>query len=319
MIVDIHTHLWERPQQLGEGTAERLRARSPGPWARLDGSTNAYDEAMRPVDRAVILGFHSLHLGASIPHEQVAGYIKRQPGRYVGFGGVDPLAPGHLDSARKAIDLGLSGIVISPAACACHPTHTRAVQLYEQCQKRNVPILIHTGTHMATSAVMEFSQPHLWDEVGRMFPDLKLVLAQVGHPWVEPALLLMSKHRNFYADLSDLTSRPWQLYNVLLMATQMHVTDHLLLGSDFPFLTPQEAIYNIYSVNHHTQGTSLPTISRQTLQEIVERDTLKCLGIKDNGPSPRNRLDVLSEAPDAGDSAAGDGESEPSGGRASLN
>ena len=279
MIVDVHTHLWDLPEQMGPGTARLLAAASDTADDQLDASPEAYDEAMEPIDHSIILGFHSRYLDASIPHEQVARYVSRNPAKYLGFAGIDPMVSESVESLDEAQDLGLVGVLISPAAQGYHPTHSKAMRLYEKCQERGLPVVVHPGTHLDMAAVMEFSQPHLLDGVGREFPELRLVLAQTGHPWTDPALWLVGKHRHFYADLSDLTLRPWQLYNVLLLAHQQGVMDHLLLGSDFPFSTPELAVKTIYSVNTHTQGTQLPTIPREQLRSIVERDALACLGL----------------------------------------
>jgi predicted TIM-barrel fold metal-dependent hydrolase len=279
MIVDVHTHLWERPEQLGDGTAQRLLVKMM--HEPINASGWAYDQAMKPVDASIILGFESQYLGASISNQQIANYVKRRPNQYLGFAGIDPLASDWKDKLKEAIDLGLVGVCFSAAAQNCHPTHSRAMNLYEKCEELGLPILHHPGTHMATSAVMAFSKPYLFDEVGRTFPKLKLIFSQLGHPWVDEAILLLSKHPNFFADLSDISSRPWQLYNALLTAVQQNVTDSLLLGSDFPFSTPEQTIYNLYSVNHFTKGTVMPTIPRHVLTNIIERDTLAVLGLSD--------------------------------------
>jgi hypothetical protein len=151
---------------------------------------------------------------------------------------------------------------------------------------------------MATAAVMAFSQPYLFDEIGRTFPKLKLIFSQLGHPWVDEAILLLSKHPNFFADLSDISSRPWQLYNTLLTAVQQNVTDSLLLGSDFPFSSPEEVIYNLYSVNHFTKGTSMPTIPRHVLTSIIERDTLAVLGLSGKIQLPATTEKMLDDGND---------------------
>ncbi|HAI13178.1 MAG TPA: hypothetical protein DCM28_15830, partial [Phycisphaerales bacterium] len=269
MTVDVHTHLWERPEQLGDGTAQRLQAMMV--HEAINASGWAYDQAMKPVDASFILGFESQYLGASVNNTQVATYVKRRPNKYLGFAGIDPLASDWQDKLKEALDLGLVGVCFSAAAQNCHPTHTRAMYLFEKCEELGLPVMHHPGTHMATAAVMAFSQPYLFDEVGRTFPKLKLIFSQLGHPWVDEAILLLSKHPNFFADISDISSRPWQLYNALLTAAQQNVTDSLLLGSDFPFSTPEQVIYNLYSVNHFTKGTAMPTIPRHVLTSIIER------------------------------------------------
>ena len=114
----------------------------------------------------------------------------------------------------------------------------------------------------------------------RAFPDLKILIAQVGHPWVEETLVLLGKHGNIFADISGVASRPWQLYTTLLNATSFRVMDRLLFGSGFPRETPAKAIESLYSVNAYNQGTQLPSIPRAQIRGIVERDSLACLGIE---------------------------------------
>lgn len=235
---------------------------------------------MEPVQQAVILGFESQMLGGSISIEQVARYLARKPDKYLGFAGIDPLVGNVISRIDHARSLGLVGVTISPAAQGFHPSHSRAQPLYETCSDRGMPLLVHGVTHLSAEAQLEFAQPVLLDEVARDFPKLKIIISQVGHPWIEETLVLMSKHRNVFADLSNVVTRPWQLYGLLLSAHQQGVIDRLLFGSDFPFCTPQKAITTIYSVNTLTQGTMLPSVPREQLRSIVERDVLEVLGLR---------------------------------------
>jgi len=279
MIVDVHTHLWDSLEQLGEDSAGRIRQAQGVPWERMDTSASAFDAALAPVQHAIILGLECRHIGASIPADQVARYVARQPDKYLGFAGVDPMAQGYLAAVDQAVELGLVGITVSPAAGGFHPSNTRAMRLYERCQELSLPILFHPGTHLSSRTMLEYSQPFLYDEIARTFPQLRMILAGAGLPWTEQTVVLIGKHPHFYADLSDITSQPWQLYHVLLLAYQQGVISQLLFGSDFPFCTPEQAILNIYSVNTVAHGTHLSTVPREQLRSIVERDVLACLGI----------------------------------------
>jgi predicted TIM-barrel fold metal-dependent hydrolase len=73
--------------------------------------------------------------------------------------------------------------------------------------------------------------------------------------------------------------RPWQAYNALVLAHQHQVIDKLLFGSDFPHTSITECIESLYSINQISQGTNLPTVPREALRGIVERDTLNLLGL----------------------------------------
>jgi len=61
--------------------------------------------------------------------------------------------------------------------------------------------------------------------------------------------------------------------------------DKLLFGSGFPYARASEAIEALYSINHICHGTNLPTIPREHLRGIVERDAVSVLGIADAMPT----------------------------------
>ena len=286
MTIDLHSRLWTSTEQFGPSVAEQMRRRKIDAWDDHSADADDHQQAMEPVTAAVLLGFESKLLGGSISHEQVAGYLKRDPERLMGFGGIDPKADTHpTQSLEQAIALGLVGVTVNPAAAGFHPTDTRAMALFEACQHHQMPVLIECGTVMAREARMEFARPALLDEVIREFPDLKLILGTFGDPWVEEGVALLAKHPNVYADISGFTARPWQLFNALLTAHQLGTMDQVLFGSNFPFVTPEQAIKTIYSVNTLTQGTHLPSVPREQLRSVVERDTIQVLGLKREKPA----------------------------------
>lgn len=287
MTIDLHTRLWTSTDQFGAPVAAQMRRRKIDAWDDHSADPDDHQQAMEPVTAAVLLGFESKLLGGSIPHEQVAGYVQRDPDKLIGFAGIDPKADTDpIASLDNALLLGLAGVTCNPAAAGFHPTDTRAMMLFEACQDHQVPVLIECGAVMAREARMEFARPSHFDEVIREFPELKLVLGTFGDPWVDEGVALLAKHPNIYADISGFTARPWQLFNALLTAHQMGTIDQVLFGSNFPFVSPEQAIKTIYSVNTLTQGTQLPSVPREQLRSIVERDTIQVLGLKREAPQP---------------------------------
>ena len=49
-------------------------------------------------------------------------------------------------------------------------------------------------------------------------PGLRMVVAQLGQPWVDETIVMLGKHGNVFADVSGLLGRPWQAYNALVSA-----------------------------------------------------------------------------------------------------
>ncbi|MFA9477892.1 amidohydrolase family protein [Phycisphaerales bacterium AB-hyl4] len=278
MIIDVHTRIWDSLDQLGSA-ADRLRQRRSEPWDRPAASADAHELAIAPVTAAFVLGFKSKLIGAEIPNQRIAEYVQRAPDRLVGFAGIDPMEPRPVYELETAIDMGLRGVVLKPAAQGFHPADSRAMPLYEACEARNVPVMFDTSTAMARDARMEFGQPALLDEVARSFPNLKILLGSLGYPWVDQGLTLVGKHPTVFAEVGELILQPWPLYNALLLAHQQGVMNQLFFGSHFPFCQPEKAIVTMYSVNTFTQGTHLPSIPREQLRSIVERDALTSLGL----------------------------------------
>ena len=279
MIVDLHTRLWTSIDQLGEPVAAQVRRRKVDPWDDAAAAPDEHDQAMMPVDKAIVLGFESSALGGKISHEQVAGYVAHQPDKFLGFAGIDPKAGNPVASLEHALSLGLVGVTVNPAAAGFNPTDTRAMALFEACQSLKVPVLFESGALIAREARMEFAKPVLLDEVAREFTTLKIVVGAFGDPWIDEGVALLAKHPTVYADMAGLTLRPWQLLNALLSAHHLGATGQVLFGSNFPYATPEQAIKTIYSINTLTQGTHLPSVPREQLRSIVERDTITCLGL----------------------------------------
>src|SRR5689334_12070643 len=112
-----------------------------------------------------------------------------------------------------------------------------------------MPMLIHQGTTFVSQGPLMYANPILLDEIARRYPQLKIVIAHVGHPWTDEAIAVVRKHENVFADISALHPRPWQLYQTLLCAIEYRVHHKLMFGSDYPFFTAQETMEGLRNVN----------------------------------------------------------------------
>ena len=290
MIVDCHTHIWQSPDQLGQMDLGEVRPALKRPrtqttprtvWRTIPSADSDHHWAQSAtVDKSIVLGFKSRYLRAEIPNRYVADYVSKYPQKLIGFAGIDPTehdAAGEVTIAKE--DLRLRGITLSPANQDFHPTDSRAMRVYEEAERLGMPILMHPSGQFTEESKLEFGRPYLLDEVARTFPKLRLVIAQLGQPWVDETICMLCKHPNVLADVSGLLSRPWQAYNALVSCHQAGVIDKLLFGSDFPYTNAEECIEALYSINQFAQGTNLPVVPREALRGIVERDALGLLGL----------------------------------------
>ena len=297
MIIDIHTQVWASVDQLGPELARRLRNDRSEQWFAFDAGPEAHERAMSCVAGSVVMAFRSDRLGARVPNEFVATLASRAPHRCVGVASIDPLAADAFDQLDLATDLGLVGVCVSPGCQGFHPTHSSAMRLYERCADRKLPLLVCEQQPWASSALLEFARPHLWDDVAQSLPELSIVLGHMGHPWLDETLVMMEKHPNLYATTAGVASRPWQLYNALLSAFNLGVIKKLLFGSGYPFDMPARAIESLYSANAYCHGTQLPSIPRSAIRGIVERDSLAMLGISHEMTSAGSNISASAATP----------------------
>lgn len=293
MIIDVHTHIWQSPDQLGQlDLGEIPRAQRPRPTR--PGSTRI-GTVLRNVpaadpdhhwtqtaaaDKSIVLGFKSKYLRAEIPNRFVADYVKRDPSRLIGFAGIDPTEKTAVLEVKLAKEeLRLRGITVSPGDQDFHPTDTRAMRVFALAEELGMPVLFHPVAQLTEQSKLEYARPYLLDEVARSFPQLRIIIAQMGQPWIDEAICLLGKHANVFADVAGLLGRPWQAYNAMISAFQYGVIDKLLFGSDFPYVGVTECIEKLYSLNQIAQGTNLPVVPREALRGIVERDATGLLNL----------------------------------------
>jgi predicted TIM-barrel fold metal-dependent hydrolase len=293
LIIDCHTHIWQSPDQLGRmdlgevRSVARHKAAAAVPRAHVHprrqipaADSDYHWSQSAAVDKSIVLGFKSRYMRAEIPNRYVSDYVNKNPQKLIGFAGIDPTEPGSAQEVKIAKeDLRLRGITLSPANQDFHPSDSRAMKVYEEAERLAMPILIHPSGQYTEESKLEYARPYLMDEVARTFPKLRLIVAQLGQPWVEQTVCLLGKHPNVFADVSGLLSRPWQAYNALVTCYEAGVIDKLLFGSDFPYTNAEECIESLYRINQLAQGTNLPVVPREALRGIVERDTIHLLGL----------------------------------------
>ncbi len=277
MIVDVHTHVPPHREPISDSEATFVYWRPDRP-VKLDVSWSEHFEAMQPVDKAIVFG---IPREGENPNDLVAEYVRTHPEKLIGFLSVSPNDENALDEIERAVtELGLKGIKLGPAYQHFHPFSEKACAVYSKAHDLGLPIIFHCGTIPGRFDPLEYTHPRLFEKVAMAFPDLKIVLAHMGHPWMWDTIILIRKQPNVYADISALFYRPWQFYNALVLCHEYDQMHKLLFGSDYPVTTPRETMDELRKINRFTEGTNLPKIPEDEIEELIKRDSLKLLDIK---------------------------------------
>lgn len=289
MIIDAQTRIWPSVDRLGRESADIARREQATRWIRESADPGQLELDLDPIDAALVFGYRCERQDSTIANEWIAEVVGRSRNRLMGVAGIDPMSTDALEEIDRAVDMGFVGVTVCPSDQGFHPTNSTAMRVWERCQHLGFPIFVSRPGPPCPGAILDFDRPLNWDEVARSIPELPIVLGGIGTPWVEETLLLLQKHPRIFADTAGLIRRPWHLFQALLGASSMGVTDKVLFASGWPVETPSKAIETIYSVNSFSQGTQLPSIPRPQLRAIVERDLPTVLGLP-IAPSVSNEI-----------------------------
>jgi predicted TIM-barrel fold metal-dependent hydrolase len=277
MIFDCHTHLADHSHIGGEFLSDAKRA-----WGddyQMDCSPEQHAKAITQCDGAIVLALDAENMGFSVPNSFVAQYVKQDP-RLFGFASVNPNRQNAKEALEEAYrDFELKGLKLAPIYQNFDPRDKMFYSLYAKAAELGMPIMWHQGTSYVQNGPLEFSNPVYLDAIVRAFPDVTMIIAHLGHPWILETVCVVRKQKKVYADISALCTRPWQMYNALISALEYGIGDKLLFGTDFPFFDCNMTIDSLRRVNEIVEGTKLPRVPEKVIEGIINRNTPGILGL----------------------------------------
>ena len=281
MIIDVHSHAWAYPQHFGDDFRRQASLARGGSPVDLTVRYEAYRASATEDTRTIVFGGKARLSGLWVDDRFVARYVARHPGTLLGFLSLDPTQDGWLSELREGHEeLGLRGIKLLPMYAGFHPDDRRLDPMWSYAQRHAMPVLLHTGTTFVAQAPLECTLPRHLDTVAIRFPQVKIILAHLGHPYEPETVAVIRKHPNVYADVSGLHYRPFQLYHSLMLVQEYGVWHKLLFASDYPFTTVRASIDGLRALNQMLEGTALPRLDRGQLEDLIHRDSLGILGLE---------------------------------------
>ena len=270
MIVDCHVNIWE-DRHVRPLFAEQLARVRPQGAVGLKADADTLYKEMSGVDRAIIFALrYGDSAGVESDDETTAAAVRTYPDKFVGFAYVDPRRSDCMELLRHGIeDLKLKGVKFGPIYNGVSLDDPRLVPVYEYLVKNNLPLTMHMGVTYTQTSNYDLGHPRHVEPLAHRYPDLKIIMAHMGHPWANDCIVIIRKQPNVYAEVSAIYYRPWQFYNTLITAQEYGVTDKIFWGTDFPYSRVAESIEGLRSVNRLVEGTPLPRVLPETIERIL--------------------------------------------------
>jgi predicted TIM-barrel fold metal-dependent hydrolase len=169
-------------------------------------------------------------------------------------------------------ELGLRGLKVGPVYQHFDPEDTKYWPLFKRAEELGLPVMWHQGTTFPSKARLKWAQPLQLEALAMAFPDLKMIIAHLGHPWEIDTTVLIRKCPNVYTDISAVHYRPWRYWRSMIEAIEYGVEHKILLASDFPSATIDNVINGLRNVNKVVEGTGLPTVPDDVIDDIIHEN-----------------------------------------------
>jgi uncharacterized protein len=277
VIVDVHTHVFPSSKVFFAKFIEEASRMRSTPVDLVTRYAD-YRATAAGCEITICFGGKAKLAGLWVDDTDVAAYVQQDPARLIGFLSLDPTQPGweeELEYGHQA--LGMKGIKLMPMYAGFYPQDTSFNYLWRYAQKQGLPVLLHTGTTFVAQGPIEMTLPRHVDAVARRFPEVRMIMAHLGHPFEGECVAVIRKHPHVYADVSALHYRPWQLFHSLMLVHEYNVWNKVLFGTDWPITNVEESLAglrSLYSIK--IDRFSLP---QAKIEEMIERDALPLLGL----------------------------------------
>ncbi len=313
MIVDCHMHSWTYPEHFRrdlmlKNLPERRRHESEEWYKKIwDAPLELYwqgaDEA--GVGKAILNALRDPYCMAVVtPNDWLAEQVKRYPDKMAwacGVNMIDPLAADEVERCVKELGAIAIGELIPPFEYY-YVNDSRCFPVYEKAIELDIPIIYHCiGTGFSLPrGMLKYGDPVYLDEVAIKYPELKVIVCHMGMEHYKTCVQLMNKHKNIYADISDMAHVadldrayvpkylpfvhfPYFSYLEPLLyyfsrTGAIGGTDKLIWGSDWAGGSVEEVkqeLDAVSKVNPELRKLGLPEIPEQCLQNILHENWKK--------------------------------------------
>jgi hypothetical protein len=230
--------------------------------------------------KTVVFGGKARLSGIWTSDQYVADYCKQDPQHLIPFLSLDPTQNGWQEEMIQGYqDLKMAGIKLLPMYAGFYPQDRSLDDLWTYASQKGLPVLLHMGTTFVDQAPLDCTLPRHVDSVAIRYPECRIILAHLGHPYESETVAVIRKHPHVFADVSALYYRPFQLYHSLMLVQEYGVWDKLLFGTDFPVTTVDDTVAGLRNLNQMLTGTHLPRLDRDQIELMIHRDAGSILGL----------------------------------------
>ncbi len=181
----------------------------------------------------------------------IADEVAKSNGKMTGLGTLHPDSDNIKGDVEYLVSLGLKGVKLHPDIQRFKIDDYRCLKIYELCEEKGLPVLMHTGDYR-----YDFSNPNRLLPVLKIYTNLTIIGAHLGgwSVW-DKASEQLSGIVNFYVDCSS--SMPYLKPELTLEIIRRYGADRVLFGTDYPMWSPVAELKSFLELGLTEQETQL--------------------------------------------------------------
>ena len=241
-IIDAHCHIY--PDKIAEKAAAATCEFYGGLGSTLDGkvSTLEHEAAKAGIKHCIVQSVATTPKQVSSINKFIASTVSENPSSFTGLGTMHPDSEDLGADVEELISLGLKGVKLHPDIQKFKIDDYRCLKIYELCEARGLPILMHTG-----DSRYDYSNPNRLMPILDIYDKLIIIGAHFGgwSVWKEASKKLHG-YKNLYVDSSSAlyALKPSEAAELV----GMYGENRVLFGTDYPMWSPEEELRRFYAL-----------------------------------------------------------------------
>ncbi len=216
------------------------------------------------VDHFVVQSVATSPLQVKSINEFIANEVKNSNGLFTGLGTLHPESTDINGDLEHILELGLKAVKLHPDIQNFKIDDHRNLTIYELCEEKGIPILMHTG-----DSRFDNSNPNRLYPVMKIYTELVVVAAHLGgwSVW-DSAVECLPELKNLYVDCSSCF--PFIEKQKVCDIIKIYGADRVLFGTDYPMWEPENEIQTLLSLG----------FSNDDYKKIFAQNAKKVFGIQ---------------------------------------
>lgn len=232
--------------------SERIGLYQPESVRKLDMALTMREMREAGITYGIVSGRRAnSHVGL-VDNADVQELMELYPDFFIGLAGIDPLDQEFaLKEIRQYVLNGkLRAVVIEPGVLETpiFADDERVYYLYAFCELHDIPVMMMVGGNGGKD--IRYSMPWQVEHVAMDFPQLRIIVAHGGFPWITE-MIQVAYHCMNVTLLPDLFLLNMPGAEAYITAANYILKNQMLFGSAYPFAPLQESVRCIQKLGMH--------------------------------------------------------------------